>query len=779
MSLHLDNNLKKVNAYLNSGSIIEAEEEIKSILSKYPKNLRAINLKNKINIIKNKTNHFNKPVVDHKSDQTIHSSYNLKSMVNLFKNRQYQTLLDNIPLMIKKDPDEYLLWYLEGLSYMNIGKNNDAISSLNMALKLKPSNHEIYNHIGLCYKLIGNFDSAQKYFEQGLALKKDDFSTIINLANLFKEKKNHSKSLYLYNKSLNLNNSNKWGVFYNIGLIYQDQNNYHSAVENFKISMKLNPNHADSYTSLSECLFNLNDEENAYKLLLQSQEIEINNFRTQNNLGLYYKHVGQFEFAIKHFKNAINLNPGNYQSYYNLGMIFSEKKDYLKSIYYLDKSIKINNKFHKAISQKLNKHSILFDWNEIEKYSHIIPILGTREELVDPLTMLYLEDDPENEYKRVKNIGSKYSGATANLSFIPKKNPKIKVGYFSSSFFTHAEMLLLIGVIENHNKSKFEIIAYSLNNRINDKMTERIKNAVDIYHDVSHLDDRSIAKLSKNDNLDIAIFLNGHTKNARINIFLEKVAPIQINFLGYPGSLGLDFFDYIIADKIVIPENYKKFYTEKIIYLPNTFLPTDNKRIISNKNFKRSEYGLPENSFVLCCFHNNVKITKHVFLTWLKILEENKNCVLWLKETNDIAKKNILKILLKKNIDKRRVIFAKRLEMDEYLASYRLADLFLDTFNYNGHTTVSEALWAGTPVVTKIGKSFSARVAASLLNAIGLSDLVVDNENDYINLILKLSYDKKKLAKIKHKLINNIKIKPLFDTIKYTKNLEASFKNIL
>ncbi len=526
-------------------------------------------------------------------------------------------------------------------------------------------------------------------------------------------------------------------------------------------------------------MFNLNDEENAYKLLLQSLEIETNNFRTQNNLGLYYKRIGQFEIATRHFQNAINLNPDNYQSYYNLGMIYSEKKDYLKSIFYLDKSIKINYDFHKAISQKLNKHSILLDWDEIEKYSHMIPILGTREELVDPLTMLYLEDDPKNEYKRVKNIGSKYLGSNVNLSSNIKKNNKIKVGYFSNCFFTHAEMLLLIGVIENHDQSKFEIIAYALNNRIKDKMTERIKNAVNTYHDLSHLDDRSIAELSKNDNLDIAIYLNGHTENARINIFLEKVAPLQINFLGYPGSLGLHFFDYIIADKIVIPDIFKKFYTEKIIYLPNTFLPTDNERKISNKKFKRSEFGLSEKSFVLCCFHNNVKITKDVFLIWLRILKENKNCVLWLKETNDIAKENLYKVLLKNNIDKRRIIFAKRLEMDEYLASYRLADLFLDTFNYNGHTTVSEALWAGTPVVTKIGRSFSARVAASLLNAIGLSDLVVDNDNDYVNLILKLSCDKRKLANIKNTLIKNIKNKPLFDTVRYTKNLEASFKKIL
>ncbi len=203
MSLHLDNNLKKVNIYLNSGSIIEAEEEIKCILSKYPKNLRAINLKNKINKIKNEINHSNKPVVDYKSNQIIYSNHNLKSLVNLFKNRQYQTLLDNIPLMIKKDPNEYLLWYLEGLSYMKIGKNIDAISSLETALKLKPSNHEIYNHMGLCYKLIGNYESAQKYFEHSLALKKDDFSTTINLANLLKDKKNMT-SHYTYTTNLSL-----------------------------------------------------------------------------------------------------------------------------------------------------------------------------------------------------------------------------------------------------------------------------------------------------------------------------------------------------------------------------------------------------------------------------------------------------------------------------------------------------------------------------------------------------------------------------------------------
>lgn len=631
----------------------------------------------------------------------------------------------------------------------------------------------------MCYKLIGEFDSAQKYFEKGLELKKDNFKIMVNLANLLKDKKDFSKSLELYKKCIELNTYNQWGIYYNIGLVYQLQNNIKEAIENYEISIKMNPYQADTYTSLSECMLDSNDLESAYKLLQKSHKLEQNNFRTLHNLGLYYKYRNQTEIAIECFENSIKLKSNNYQSYYNLGIIYGNNKDYLKSIFFLNKSIEINNTFHKAISKKLHKHSMLFDWDEIEKHSHLIPFLGVGEETIDPLTILFLEDNPENEFKRAKNIGSKCWASRTLIPFTKKPNKRIKIGYFSNCFFTHPEMLLLIGVLEKHDKNNFEIIAYSLNNRIRDKMTKRIKEAVNSFHELSHYDDRQVCQFARKDNLDIAIYLNGYTENSRYNIFMDKVAPIQINFLGYPGSLGLDFFDYIIADKIVIPETFKKFYTENVIYLPNTYLPTDNKRLISNKKMKRSDFGLPETAFVLCCFHNNVKITKDVFLVWLEILERNKNCVLWLKETDHIAKENLFKLVSMQNINKNRIIFAKILEMDKYLASYKLADLFLDTFNFNGHTTVSESLWAGTPVITKLGKSFSARVAASLLNAIDMPDLIVKNNNDYIDLVLDISLNKKKFNKIKTKLADNIKTKPLFNTTQYTQNLETVFKKII
>ena len=718
-------------------------------------------------------------VVENKSKLVMFSDDIRKNLFTLFENKEYQKLLDIISPIIKKNPNEYILSYLKGLSFAKLNNFKDAIPSLKTALKINSQNLEIYNHIGMCYKLIGEFDSAQKYFEIGLELKTDDFNIMTNLANLSKEKGDFSKAIKLYNRCIELNTDNQWGIYYNIGLIHQLQNNIKEAIENYEISIKKNPYHADTYTSLSECLLDTNDTESAYKLLQKSQKLENNNFRTQHNLGVYYKHKDQTEIAIECFENSIKLKANNYQSYYSLGIIYSKKKDYLKSIFYLNKSININNKFHKAISQKLNKHSILFDWDEIEKHSHLIPFLGVNGETIDPLTILYLEDSPQNEYKRVTNIGSKYLGSKSLIPSTKKPNKKIKIGYFSSCFYTHAEMLLLIGVLEKHDKNNFEIIAYSLNKRIKDKMTERIKRAVNSFHEISHYDDRQISQFARNDNLDIAIYLNGYTENGRYNIFMDKVAPIQINFLGYPGSLGLDFFDYIIADKIVIPETFKKFYTENVIYLPNTYLPTDNKRLISNKEIKRSDFGLPKTAFVLCCFHNNVKITKDVFLVWLKILERNKNCVLWLKDIDNIAKKNLFKLVSMKNINKNRIIFAKILEMDKYLASYKLADLFLDTFNYNGHTTVSESLWAGTPVITKIGKSFSARVAASLLNAIDMPDLIVKNNNDYIDLVLDISLNKEKFYKIKTKLADNIKTKPLFNTTQYTQNLETVFKNII
>jgi predicted O-linked N-acetylglucosamine transferase (SPINDLY family) len=281
--------------------------------------------------------------------------------------------------------------------------------------------------------------------------------------------------------------------------------------------------------------------------------------------------------------------------------------------------------------------------------------------------------------------------------------------------------------------------------------------------------------MSRDLKIDIAIDLTGYTQDSRTNIFFHYAAPVQVNYLGYPGTLGAPYIDYIVADRILIPEAEQSFYSEKIAYLPHSYQPNDRHRKISDDRMTRSMHGLAEDAFVFCCFNNNFKITPKVFGVWMQILKRVDRSVLWLLEDNVDASNHLRKAAIAHGISEERLVFAPRAPMDRHIARMRLANLFLDTAPYNAHTTASDALWAGLPVLTNTGKSFASRVAASLLNAVGLPELAVDSSQEYIEMAVNLSADPSRLKLIRAKLESSGHQHPLFDTVSYVRGLEEAF----
>jgi predicted O-linked N-acetylglucosamine transferase (SPINDLY family) len=271
------------------------------------------------------------------------------------------------------------------------------------------------------------------------------------------------------------------------------------------------------------------------------------------------------------------------------------------------------------------------------------------------------------------------------------------------------------------------------------------------------------------------IDLNGHTRNGRPNIFAGRAAPVQVNYLGFPATMGADYIDYLIADRTLVPEPCRAHYTEKIVYLPDSYQINDTKRPISDKIFTRTECNLPEKAFVFCCFNNNYKILPDVFDRWMRILHRVDGGVLWLLEDNEIAALNLKKAAVERGVDANRLVFASRMPLPEHLARHRLAGLFLDTLPYNAHTTASDALWAGLPVLTQIGETFAGRVAASVLNAVELPELITATPQAYEDLAVELATNSEKLATVRAKLANNRLTKPLFDTRLFTRHIEAAY----
>jgi predicted O-linked N-acetylglucosamine transferase (SPINDLY family) len=331
-------------------------------------------------------------------------------------------------------------------------------------------------------------------------------------------------------------------------------------------------------------------------------------------------------------------------------------------------------------------------------------------------------------------------------------------------------------LLERHDRSRFEILGFSFGIEAVDEMSQRVSAAMDRFVDARAMPDRAVAELSRTLEVDIAVDLKGFTKESRPGIFAERAAPIQVNYLGYPGTMGADYIDYLIADPTVIPEAQQRNYSEKIVTLPDSYQPNDTRRSISTKPYARTDEGLPEKAFVYCCFNSAYKISPAVFDGWMRILGRVEGSVLWLLEDNPTASGNLRKEAHRRGIAAERLIFARSLPLAEHLARHRLADLFLDTFPYNAHTTASDALWAGLPVLTRMGESFASRVAASLLKAVDLPELITATEAEYEELAIGLARNRERLHALCRKLQENRLGAPLFDSGAYTRHLEAAYR---
>ena len=411
-----------------------------------------------------------------------------------------------------------------------------------------------------------------------------------------------------------------------------------------------------------------------------------------------------------------------------------------------------------------------------ESLEEISKKIMVNEKVAQPFPLLALNDDALLHKKSSEiYIQDKYPFNPVLGPILKRpKNEKIRIGYFSADFKNHPVSFLIAELFELRDRSQFEIYAFSLV-KSTDEIVGRLRLAFDHYIEAQGMSDIEIAQLVRSLNIDIAVDLTGITASSRTGIFSYRAAPIQVNYLGYPGTIGADYIDYIIADRSLIPQESQSCYSEKVVYLPNSYQVNDRKRLISDRQFTRQELGLPENGFAFCCFNNNFKILPATLEGWMRILKAVEGSILWLFQDNSWAAKNLKQEAEKQGIAPDRLVFAERLPIEEHLARHRQADLFLDTFPYNAHTTTSDALWVGLPVLTLMGQSFASRVAASLLNAIGLPELITNTQEEYEALAIELALNPHKLADIKVKLAKNRLATPLFDTPLFAKNLENAY----
>ena len=625
------------------------------------------------------------------------------------------------------------------------GKLDEAIAEIKSLNKDYPNVPLLFNILGACYQAKGLLTDSAQMFETATKIKPDYAEAHFNLGVVLKASGKTKEAIECYKKAIYLV-PNYPAAHNNLGNMYKDLNQLDDAIKSYESAIAIKPDYAEAYFNLGNVYKKLKMLIKAEQSFRESTKESPNYFDAHFNLGNTLRDLGRRTEALESYEQAFEIEPN---AEYVLGNV-------------------IHTKMH------------LCKWDNFEKEIISLQIaIKKNRRAIGPFALISLIDSPLIIRKASKIYADdKYPIFSASKMTYYPKHKRIRIGYFSADFHNHATMHLMAELFERHDKKKFELIAFSFGPDKPDEYRQRAILAFDDFIDVSFKTDDEIALLAQKKNIDIAIDLKGFTQDCRTEIFAKKCAPIQVNYLGYPGTMGAEFIDYIVADKILIPENKQQFYSEKIVYMPNSYQVNVSKRTISNNLFEKSELNLPDTGFVFCCFNSTYKITPETFTGWMNILSKVDGSVLWIYVKNNTAIQNLKKEAQKLGINPNRLIFASFMDNKDHLKRIQSADLFLDTLPYNAHTTTSDALRVGLPVLTRIGESFTSRVAASLLNAVNLPELITSSQEEYEALAIELATNADKLKTIKDKLALNLPTAPLYDTALFTQHIESAYKTM-
>lgn len=500
------------------------------------------------------------------------------------------------------------------------------------------------------------------------------------------------------------------------------------------------------------------------------------------NRSVIQHRLGRVDEALAGLERALALQPGNPNANNNLGSILTEMRRPAEAIASFDRVLQYDPDYPLAAGLRILNKMQICDWNGLTRDRvRVVERLERGEPGAPPWALLPILDRPGLQ-KRVSEawVAADCPEDTSLGPIAPYAgHERIKLGYYSADFHRHATAHLIAELFERHDRRKFEVFAFSFGPATGDEMQERLRKGAEHFIDVSAKTNQEIAALSRELEIDIAVDLKGITVGHRLGIFACRAAPIQVNYLGYPATAGAAYIDYIIGDGIVIPEGEEVHYAEEIVRLPHSYQVNDGLRKVADRAFTRAELGLPETGFVFCCFNNNFKIIPEVFDVWMNILHSVEGSVLWLIEDSPEAAENLRWEAERRGVEKKRLVFASRIAPEDHLARQRAADLFLDTYPYNAHTTASDALWVGLPLVTCMGECFASRVAGSLLTAMSVPELIVENLEDYEALAVALARDPQRLAALRQKIERNRATSPLFDAGMFARCIEAGYEHMI
>jgi predicted O-linked N-acetylglucosamine transferase (SPINDLY family) len=654
---------------------------------------------------------------------------------------------------------------------------DEALASYDKAIALKPDIAEALNNRGAILHELKRYGEALVSYDKAIALKPDYAEAYNNRGSALHGLKRPEEALASYDKVIRVK-PDFAEAYCNRGSALHELKRPAEALASYDQAIALKPDYAEAYGNRGVALQDLKRLEEALASYDKAIALKPDYAEAYNNRGIVLQDLKRPEVALASYDRALSLRSDYADAHNNRGNVLKVLKRLDEALASYDGALAANADDPHAFSGSADCAMKLCDWERRTRLAADVSahVVG-KKSIISPFVLLGYSGDAALQLQCARNF-------IENMIPVPPPpfwsdqtwhHDKLRVAYLSADFYSHPAAYLTAGLFEQHDRSRFEIFGVSFGVDDRSEIRKRLITAFDEFHDVRRMSDEEVAKLLFDLQVDIAIDLMGYTQDSRSGIFAYRPAPIQVNYLGYPATMGADFIDYIIADKTVAPFEHQPFYAEKIVHLPDCFQVNDRKRTIAAHTPTREEVGLPAEGFVFCCFNNIWKITPAMFDVWMQLLHQVEGSVLWLVRDNESVERNLRKEAQRRGIDPSRLVFAARLPLEEYLARDRVADLFLDTLPYNAGTTASDALWAGLPVLTCEGESFSGRMAASLLHAIGVPELVTSNLEDYQALALKLARDPARLAEIKAKLSHNRDTYPLFNTERFARHIEAAY----
>jgi protein O-GlcNAc transferase len=661
----------------------------------------------------------------------------------LFKTGDYQSAIQICQQGFQLNEDNISLLYISAIALLRINKFEESIAQFNKLLFLQPKHIAALNERGSALAGICQYEAALASIEKALALNEKYAEAYLNKGNVYSKLKRYDEAIRAFDEAVSLNPVLP-DVWLGRGNVFWEVKRYDQALDAYDRALSLKPDLANAWLGRGNVFFELK----------------------------------RYDQALDTYDKALSLQPNLTNARLGRGHVYDKLKRHEKAATEYAKVLATDPEFPFAKGWLLHQKMLSCDWKEIgDLVTQIDSDVSSGKQSAEPFGYQAVAHSAW-DLKRCAEIfaADKYPRSQTPLWHGERyNNDKIRLGYLSGEFRHQATSILMAELFELHDKSRFELFAFDNGWDDGSELRRRINRAFNTIVDISCLDDLQVATTIRQKQIDILVNLNGYFGEQRTRVFSLKPSPIQVSYLGFPGTMGTDYIDYLIADRCVIPPEQQDCYVEKIAYLPDTYQINDTKRRIAEDEPTRIKAMLPEIGVVFCCFNNNYKITPEVFEVWMRLLNKVDGSTLWLLEDNPAAVRNLRGEASRIGIAPERLVFAPRMSLPEHLARHRLADLFLDTVPYNAHTTASDALWAGLPVLTCLGSTFPGRVAASLLRAIGISELITRSLDDYEAMALRLAQQRELLSFFKAKLAHNRETYPLFDSKRLACQLEAAY----